>query len=95
MRGEIGADRLAVLLAHVFRAALGEQARHLVAQYLHFCGREKAREEEVTLALEVLDLLWCQSHLASFAASLPRQSAQAILPPRHAGLKEVYDLLQY
>jgi hypothetical protein len=90
MRSEIGADRLAVLLAHVFRAALSEQARHLVAQYLHFCGREKAREEEVTLALEVLDLLTCQMHVASFAAVAETRS----LPHRGRGFKEVYVLRQ-
>ena len=71
MCGEIGAYRFAILLAHIFRAALGKQARHLVAQHLHFCTREKAREEKVPVALEALDLLRCQSHVASFASWPP------------------------
>jgi hypothetical protein len=60
---------------------LGEQARHLVTQHFDLGERKQAGEEEITLALEVFDLLSCQFHFASFASSLPRQSEPAAACP--------------
>jgi hypothetical protein len=44
VRGEIGAHRVAAFFAHVLRAVLGIQRRHLVKKASHLLWREQARE---------------------------------------------------
>jgi hypothetical protein len=62
VRGEIGAHRLAGLLAHVFRAPLRVQARHLLVQDPDLLAAEEAGEKQVTFAIELRELLWRKFH---------------------------------
>ena len=56
VRGEVRPHRVAALLAHVLRSALGVERRHLVGEGLDLFGREQAREEEIAVAIELLEL---------------------------------------
>ncbi len=62
VRGEVRAHGVAALLAHVLRPALGVQARDLVEQGFDLFRLEQAREEKITVALEILDLLRVKLH---------------------------------
>src|SRR5213078_1680915 len=62
VRGEIGAHHVPALLAHVLRAPLGVERRHLVGQDPDLLRREQAREEQIAVAVELLKLLGREFH---------------------------------
>jgi hypothetical protein len=57
VRGEIGAHRIAALLAHVLGTPHRIEARHLVGERFDLLGREERREEEVAVPVEGGDLV--------------------------------------
>ena len=74
--GEVGAHGITALLTHVLRPMLGIEMRHLVKQDLHLLGGKQAREEEIAVAVELLDLGARELHCVSFCdARRPRTAA--------------------
>ena len=69
MSREVGTHRLTALLAHVFRPVLGIETRHLVNQDLDLLRGEQARKEEITLAVELCNLLLRKLHPVSSSAA--------------------------
>jgi hypothetical protein len=62
VRGEIGAHRIASLLAHVFLPVLGVKPRHLVQQDRDFIRLEKAWKEKVAVAIQSRPLFRVELH---------------------------------
>ena len=56
VRGEVGAHRVAALLAHVLRPMLRVELGHLVNQDADLFRGEQTGKEEITVALKLLDL---------------------------------------
>src|SRR5437588_10426811 len=74
--GEVGAHGITALLTHVLRPMLGIEMRHLVKQDLYLLGGKQAREEEIAVAVELLDLGARELHRVSFCdACRPRTAA--------------------
>ena len=62
VRREIRAHRIASFLAHVLGTAHRVQARNLVGERLDLLAREEAREKEVAVAGELVELLRRELH---------------------------------
>ena len=60
--GEVGAHHVARLLAHILGSPLGIDARHFGRQAGDFFRREQAWKKQVTVTVELGDLLRCQLH---------------------------------
>jgi hypothetical protein len=59
---EVRAHHVARLLAHVLGAALGVELRHLRVQDADLLRGEEVREEKITVAVELRELLGRESH---------------------------------
>jgi hypothetical protein len=62
VRGKGRADGLAVLLAHILLAVLGEDARQLAPEHVDLCPRKQTRNKEIALFPERSGLVGCQWH---------------------------------
>src|SRR5215472_62839 len=88
MRGEIRAHRVAAFLAHVLRPMLRVQRRHFVDERLDLRGAEMARQENIAVAIERLELGICELHVtpllcgrARSCYATPSMSQRRLRPP--------------
>ena len=62
MRGEVGAHLAGDALAHIFRPVLGEQRRDLALHHGDLLGTEQIGDEDIAVALELVELVLGQLH---------------------------------
>ncbi len=79
MRREVGAHRVAALLAHVEGLAPRVEGGYRIDQGARFRRGEEAGEEEVALAVELFALRLRQFHVVSFDDSVDRTHLGASL----------------
>ena len=65
VRGKVGAHGIAAFFTYVLRTLLAVEQGHLIDERLHLIGIEQRRKEQVTVALEILELLLVQLHTSS------------------------------